>query len=101
MNDLNNSRLLAYPIQDVKQKDLKEYEGLKFQYYPHSNKVYLSGSIHKYKNNGEHNYDDLHHSKFNETLIELEEEFGIKPKNIKLNQIESSGHGNVHHLQFH
>ena len=72
----------------IKRRKTAEYKGLKFQYYPHSNKVYLSGSIHKYKNNGEHNYDDLHHSKFNETLIELEEEFGIKPKNIKLNQIE-------------
>ena len=72
----------------IKRRKTAEYKGLKFQYYPHSNKVYLSGSIHKYKNNGEHNYDDLHHSKFNENLCNLDKEFGIKPRNIKLNQIE-------------
>ena len=73
---------------NIKHKKTAEFKGLKFQYYPHSQRIYLSGSIHKYMNNGEHNYDDFHYSKFKHTLMELEEEFGIKPKNIKVNQIE-------------
>jgi hypothetical protein len=72
----------------VKRRKKADYRGLTFQFYTQSKKMYLSGSIHKYKNNGEHNYDDFHYSKFNETLLKLEEEFCIKPRNIKLNQIE-------------
>ncbi|MDA8910458.1 hypothetical protein N9I21_01560 [Crocinitomicaceae bacterium] len=72
----------------IKRRKKADYRGLTFQFYTQSKKMYLSGSIHKYKNNGEHNYDDFHYSKFNETLLKLEEEFCIKPRNIKLNQIE-------------
>tara|TARA_B110000285_G_scaffold217588_1_gene266106 strand:+ start:2562 stop:3596 length:1035 start_codon:yes stop_codon:yes gene_type:complete len=72
----------------IKRHKTAKYRGFKFQFYLHSKTMYLSGSIHIYKNNGEHNYDDFHYSKFNETLLRLEEEFCIKPRNIKLSQIE-------------
>lgn len=50
--------------------------------------VKLSGSFHKYKNNGVHNYDDFFFSDLKKVISELVQKFGINPNIVKLNNLE-------------
>ena len=65
---------------------LAEYFGLKFQ-LKHG-KVRLQGSVHKYRNNGRHNYDDFRAVDVAEVVRELSERFEIDTARTLLNNVE-------------
>ena len=54
----------------------------KYQY------VNLEGSLHKYWNNGEHNYNDFNFNNLVSVINELSEKFNIDPFNTRLNNVE-------------
>jgi len=66
-------------------------DNLKFKYVPETTttpKLYLQGSIHKYNNDGLHNYNDFDKDALNESLSKLHFNTGILPKNLRLKGIE-------------
>ncbi len=65
---------------------LAEYLGLKFQ-IKHQ-KVRMQGSLHKYRNNGKHNYDDFTVVEVGKVVKELSERFGIDIQLTELNNVE-------------
>lgn len=58
-------------------------ENIKIKVYE-SNRIFMDGSLHKYSNNGIHNFDDFTHARFIEVLDKLNQRFGIKPKNMRI-----------------
>ena len=70
------------------------YKGLVFKvYYGNDTKdwysrITLEGSLHKFWNNGKHNYNDFGIVELFEVLEILKNKFGITPKNCHINQIE-------------
>ena len=66
--------------------DFAEYFGLKFQ-LKHG-KVRLQGSVHKYRNNGRHNYDDFNTMDVAKVVRELSERFEIDTAQTLLNNVE-------------
>ena len=69
------------------------YKGLEFKIYEssdaHPNKrITVEGSIHKYWNNGAHNFNDFGINQINEVLNELKQTFKIEPVNCVLKQLE-------------
>jgi len=64
------------------------YENIKIVVYPNSERIEFSGSLHKYFNHGLHNYNDFDLNAFNTVLRRLECEFGIRPENLHLEQME-------------
>lgn len=58
-------------------------ENIKLKVYG-SNRVFISGSLHKYANYGKHNHDDFTPDRFYEVLEKLNQRFGIKPKNMRI-----------------
>lgn len=63
------------------------YKSLKFRIYD-SGFFTLSGSLHKFWNGGEHNFNDFGFNEINETLSELKNKFGILPENSILKRLE-------------
>lgn len=63
-------------------------EGMKLKIYSPSNRMILSGSLHKYYNKGIHNYDQFNSKKLDETINKLYQEFGIKTENLNIIQLE-------------
>ncbi|RKE04430.1 hypothetical protein [Marinifilum flexuosum] len=68
-------------------RELATYQGLKFAIYS-SGRVFISGSLHKYWNKGEHNFNDFNFSALNDVLNDIEQKFGITPKQMKINALE-------------
>lgn len=64
-----------------------EYKGLEFIIYE-SGKVFIRGSLHKYWNNGKHNYNDFNLVALLEVLKDIQDKFDIKPHQMKLNALE-------------
>ena len=69
------------------------YKGLEFKiYYPtdtHKNgRITVEGSLHKYWNNGAHNFNDFNINSIDEVRQELEDIFNIDFKNCILKQLE-------------
>jgi len=50
--------------------------------------INLEGSIHKYWNNGEHNYNDFNFNNLGSVINELSEKFNLDPSITRLNNIE-------------
>jgi len=50
--------------------------------------IKLEGSIHKYWNNGEHNYNDFNFNNLGSVINELSEKFNLDPSITRLNNIE-------------
>lgn len=65
----------------------EKYKDLVFEIWP-SNRVVIGGSLHKYINEGEHNYNDFSQTDFELVIVELEKEFNIKPTNLRILVIE-------------
>lgn len=63
------------------------YLGLEFRIYE-SGTVLLKGSLHKYWNQGLHNYNDFSYSALHEVLLDIENRFSISPSQMKLRAIE-------------
>lgn len=66
----------------------KTNAGLIFLYYPHNGRTFMSGSLHKFWNNGEHNYNDFDYRAFLSVLRRLYTNYGVLPYQIKINQLE-------------
>ena len=97
---LNNPILQGlFPLQVVestgeilRKKRIAEYHGLTFKLLPSAKTVsytmLLTGSIHKYKNNGKHNYDRFTFTDCVTVIEELFTVFGIDPKQAVLHSLE-------------
>jgi len=66
---------------------IAEYQDLKFKVYDNG-KLYLLGSIHKYFNNGVHNYNDFTHENYLSALKRIEIDFGIYDYQIRIQTLE-------------
>lgn len=64
------------------------YNNIKFKIFPSVGRVQMSGSIHKYWNSGMHNYNDFNVRDITDVLKDLQEKFGIDPKEMRLENIE-------------
>lgn len=69
------------------------YRGLEFRIYSITNKtsyrrITIEGSLHKYWNNGAHNFNDFGINQINDVLKDLEIHFNIKPVNCILKALE-------------
>lgn len=66
---------------------IASYKGLKFIIYE-TGLITLSGSLHKYWNDGVHNYNDFNFEAFSWVLNDLKTKFGIDPKQCILKCLE-------------
>ncbi len=64
-----------------------EYKGWKFKTFP-SGRIEIKGSLHKYYNEGLHNYDDYTISNLSETIARMETEFGIVANRASIHNLE-------------
>ena len=65
-----------------------EIDNLKFKLYEHTGLLFLKGSLHKFYNAGDHNYNDFSFLDLKFTLEYLKEVFGINLKKCLLQNIE-------------
>ena len=61
--------------------------GIRFRFYD-SGRIFIDGSLHKFKNKGIHNYDDYFFFQFLATVVKLEEDFGINIGHARLLNLE-------------
>lgn len=67
------------------------FKGLKFKIYDGKDgyrKIIIEGSLHKYKNDGLHNFDDFNRSNLDYVLLDIYRKFNISPCDIILTQLE-------------
>jgi hypothetical protein len=69
-------------------KEFANYRGLEFSIFP-SGRIYISGSLHKYWNNGEHNFNDFNLKALRDVLKDFTSKFNINPQNTKITQLET------------
>lgn len=77
----------CWNVESSIENDQLEIFGLRFRRNKHSNHT-ISGSIHKYFNNGHHNADDFTLSKAKKCFNDLYDNFSINPAITKLNSVE-------------
>lgn len=68
-----------------------KYQGLTFSVSPstvNGVRCYVDGSIHKYHNEGAHNYDGFTLTDIKNTISDLQTRFGIEPNRTKLHGLE-------------
>lgn len=63
------------------------YNGLEFKIYD-TGTITITGSLHKYWNEGKHNYNDFNSEAVSEVLNDLKIKFGIEPKQCILKCLE-------------
>jgi hypothetical protein len=96
--DFDSRRLLNNPLLDFMEVTntktgeivpyvYAKYKDLTFKVFIDGG-VVMHGSLHKFSNNGEHNYNQFTESKFLEVLGALKEELGIEPYNLYIIQLE-------------
>ena len=93
IDELLNNRYILFPIH-VNEKDgeilnntrFAEYKGLTFSIK--NNNVKLNGSLHKYHNNGIHNYNDFHFLELIDVINDISTKFSIPIERTYLNNIE-------------
>lgn len=64
------------------------FKNMIFVFYPESNRLFLSGSLHTLSNNGQHNHNDFNLKAFLDVLSALKSLFGISPNQMKILQLE-------------
>lgn len=64
------------------------YKNLIFKYYPNTNRLFISGSLHTFFNDGKHNHNDFDLSAFRGVVSTLYSLFGILPQNLFISQLE-------------
>ena len=79
--DKNNNLLYKTPFLQA------FYKGLEFRIYE-TGYITIEGSLHKYWNNGSHNFNDFGINEIDEVVKGLNNKFGIKPINCVLRQLE-------------
>jgi hypothetical protein len=91
--DLRNNHLLENSWSNfTKEKtgnsiSFANYKGLRFKIYP-SGRVEIDGSLHKYYNSGEHNFNDYSYTSLLSTLVSLKNEFGDMILSGRIENIE-------------
>lgn len=65
-----------------------EYKNMVFNYYPENGRVFISGSLHKFYNNGKHNHDQFTKDNFKCALMALNDSFGITPDKVRITSLE-------------
>jgi hypothetical protein len=80
-------KLINSKGQKVTPHQKAEYKGLKFKVYD-TGTVLIQGSLHKYYNDGKHNYNDFGENEVNEVVKEIDERFKINPNYSVLQNIE-------------
>jgi len=65
-----------------------KYKNLRFDYYPDSERLTISGSLHVFYNNGEHNHNDFDLNAFYCVLNDFYRLFDILPHNLHITQLE-------------
>ena len=92
VNDLFSNQSLEY-TPELDKDELKSYvlehENMKLKFYvnPYNgnlNSAILSGSLHKFHNEGLHNYNVFTHSMYNQSLYKLYDAFNLYPHNVHL-----------------
>jgi len=63
------------------------YKNFKIKIFK-SGRIWISGSLHVYYNNGKHNYNDFGYSEFQEALKTLKNELNIEPINLRILNLE-------------
>jgi hypothetical protein len=63
------------------------YNGIEFSIFP-CGIIYFSGSLHKYWNDGKHNFNDFNTASLRNVLEDIEKKFNIKSHQFELRQIE-------------
>jgi len=66
---------------------IAEYKNLTFTIYDNG-KIYVHGSIHKYSNEGLHNYNDFIYLRFVRALNRLKNDFNLHPSNFRIQTLE-------------
>lgn len=72
---------------ELENRQIAKFNGLEYLII-NSQIVLLKGSVHKFKNAGNHNYDDFTLNDFVDVLISLHIEFGINPYQTRLQNLE-------------
>ncbi|RYH75538.1 hypothetical protein EVU94_00855 [Flavobacteriaceae bacterium 144Ye] len=95
---LKNDHLEFKAFLKLKTKDIvpyyfAEYRNLKFKYYGNSKqssgyRITIEGSLHKYFNNGEHNFNDFGKLELFCVIVDLFLKFNISPSDCIIKQIE-------------
>ncbi len=67
--------------------ELSEYRGLRFMLYP-SGRIEISGSLHVYMNNGEHNFNDFSMNDVDAVINELSSSFGPEILTMAVQNLE-------------
>lgn len=71
---------------ELDKSKVAKYRGMEFTVY--ENFFRISGSLHKFKNNGKHNYDDFTYTEIVEVISELEELLKLHGSKIVLENLE-------------
>ena len=91
--DLKGNNLLEFTTNvNVKTGEISEiytaeYRNLKFIVYP-SQRVEIKGSLHKYWNRGQHNYNDFSIEDIRKTINDLQSKFKINPLVASIHNLE-------------
>jgi hypothetical protein len=92
-SDLYRNELLEFKSQfsrstgEIEPWRIAKYKGLQIKVAP-TGHVYLSGSVHKFFNGGEHNSNDYTFSDYRYTLDMLNDELGIDSNNCLIQNLE-------------
>lgn len=88
---LNSKDLTFTPILKdgcIIKKHYAIHQGMKISISVPSNRIMISGSIHKYWNFGKHNYNDFDENAFHSAVKNLCQYFGIMPENMAITSLE-------------
>jgi hypothetical protein len=89
-NQLNqNLSFIPFLLEDgVIHHEYCKIDNMKLKIFSQSNRMELSGSLHKYFNKGIHNYDQFDSNKLNESIHLIKCQFGIRPQNLYITNLE-------------
>lgn len=94
VSNLLKNEMLNFPLpidertgEIIKRNRSVYYNDLLFTITP-KNILKIQGSLHKYFNNGLHNFNDFTFNDFIDVLTDLKTKFGILPENVHLNNLE-------------
>jgi hypothetical protein len=83
----NKSSLLNIDTGEIAGKVKNQFKGLTFELYP-SGRIVIYGSLHKYFNDGIHNYNDFGNKELTDVLNELEINFSKEVLNMTVTGLE-------------
>ncbi len=93
LDELESNQLLEFKTTvstssgELSPKKEASYKGMKFIIHD-SGYILLQGSLHKYKNNGQHNYNDFTCLELLSAIEDLEKKFQLSPSNCLLRNLE-------------